>query len=453
MLKRLLALAVLLPSILLAQHTIKGAFSPPEDYKFVLLYKVTPEVSSYINNAEINENGEFEFQLDSTVTKGVYKLVYAIPQEDYNFDVIYNGKEDIELEFNSETGVTFQSSIENTLLASYTNSMSMVTNSIGKFFREEAKDTLALAAIFKTQRETQINYEKAAKGMIALNFIKANTPYIPNNVEDAATYVKHLKTHYFDAVDFNNVTLQSSDFLTERMFNYVFGVSAEDTDEATRYIKNIKTFKTQIKSAPPSIQKRLLTDLWQQMADLNFESVANFIAESALMDLAVSLNDQELLHALILYKNVSLGAKAPDFSIEIKEKDKLIKKQLSELDLAKTYVLVFWSSSCSHCLEEVPQLQKFIKTKPKELVKVVAIGLESEPYKWKDLTYNYPEFLHVYGEGKWENEIGNAYGVTGTPTYFILNKNKELVAKPEDLEAVKAFFTSEEKEEILDQEK
>lgn len=447
MLKRFLALVILLPSVLIAQHTIKGRFTPAQDYKFVLLYKVTPQVSSYVNNAQIDEKGAFEFQLDSTITKGIYKLVYAIPQEDYNFDVIYNAKEDIELEFNSETGVTFQSSIENTLLASYNNSMSMVTNSIGKFFREKAKDTLALSAIFKTQRETQTNYEKAAKGMIALNFIKANKPYIPNKVEDAQTYIKHLKTHYFDAVDFKNVTLQSSDFLTERMFNYVFGVSANDDDLVTNYIKNIKAFKTIVKTAPPKIQKKLFTDLWQQMADLNFEKIANFITDNALMDLAVSLNDKELVQALTLYKNTAIGAKAPNFPIEIKENGTLITKQLSALDLAQSYILVFWSSACSHCLDEVPQLQKYIKTKAKGLVKVIAIGLEDEPYKWKNLTYNYPEFLHVYGKGKWDNEIGNAYGVTKTPTYFILNKDKEFANKPSSFEDLKTFFDADDLED------
>ncbi|GAA4235442.1 hypothetical protein GCM10022291_17330 [Postechiella marina] len=441
MLKRLFALAVLLPSIIMAQHTIKGVFSPPEDYKFVLLYKVAPEVSTYVSNAEINEKGEFEFMLDSTVTKGIYKLVYAVPQEDYNFDVIYNGKEDIELSFNSETGVTFQSSLENTLLASYTNSMSMVTNSIGKYFREGDKDTLAFKSILKTQRETQANYELGAKETIALNFIKANRPYIPNKAEDGTTYLANLKTHYFDAVDFKNEILQSSDFLTERMFNYVFGISADAKDEASGYIKNIKAFTAVISKAPVKIKKRLLTDLWQQMADLNLESVANFIAENYLMDLAVSLNDQELLHALILYQNTSIGNKAPDFSIEIKEKEVLVTKKLSELNVAKHYILVFWSSTCSHCLEEVPQLQNFVNSKEKGMLQIVAIGLEDEPYKWKDLTYRYPEFLHVYGAGKWDNEIGNAYGVTGTPTYFILNKEKEFIYKPETFDDVKDFFS------------
>ena len=43
----------------------------------------------------------------------MYRIVYAAPQEDYNFDIIYNGKEDVEFTFNSETGVHFLKSSEN----------------------------------------------------------------------------------------------------------------------------------------------------------------------------------------------------------------------------------------------------------------------------------------------------------------------------------------------------
>ena len=150
---------------------------------------------------------------------------------------------------------------------------------------------------------------------------------------------------------------------------------------------------------------------------------------------------------VILCKNISNGNVAPDFNIEIKEKDKLVEKKLTQLEGAENYIIVFWSSTCSHCLDEVPQLQTFIKSLEKDKVKVVAIGLEDEPYKWKDLTYSYPEFIHVYGEGKWDNEIGDAYGVTSTPTYFILDTDKKIISKPVDFDALKKYFEKEEKEE------
>ena len=441
---QIVALAVLLPSFLFAQHTIKGTFSPAKDYNVVLLYKVTPTISTYITNTKINENGSFEIQLDSTATKGMYRLVYAIPQEDYNFDIIYNANEDIELAFNSQTGVEFQSSVENKLMTSYTNSMSIITHRIGNFFREKKHDTLTLAKIFETQEKTQLSFETAAKGTIAYHFIKANKPYIPKSFEDVETYTNNLKLHYFDQVDFNNEILQSSNFLEQRMLNYVFGMSLNDIDEVTNYKNNIDIFYEAIKSTPADIKRILLISLWEQMRGLDFQNVTNYISETYLMNLAVLLNDQELLHHLILYKNISIGNKAPDFSFELEEENNKMTKKLSKLDIAQNYILVFWSSTCSHCLDEIPQLQSYIQSQEKEKFQVVAIALEEEPAEWLKLKIKYPEFIHVYGDGKWDNAIGNSYGITITPTYFVLDKDKIIAAKPKSFKALKLHFKSKE---------
>lgn len=440
MLSKIVALLMLLPSFLLAQHTIKGVFSPAKDYEVVLLYKVTPTVSDYITNANVQKDGSFQFKLDASAPAGIYRVVYAVPQEDFNFDVIYNGKEDVTLTFNSETGISFKSSIENKLLASYTSSMSAITQSISNYFREDRKDTLALKAIFKKQRETQIRYEKQADNTIALHFIKANKPYIPKKYEDVKTYVKNLKTHYFNNIDFNSKTLQSSSFLQERMLNYVFGISAEGKDNISNYKTNIDVFCNAIKTIPASIKRILLVDLWQEMVDLRLEPVANHISKNYLLDIANQLKDKELIDALTRYNNLSIGHKAPDFSFVIEKNNQKESKKLSELNSAEKYIIVFWSSTCSHCLEEIPQLQKFIKSRAKDKLKVIAIGLEDDNKAWKEKIKSYPEFIHVLGLGKWDNKIGNDYGVTTTPTYFVLDKNKHILKKPEDIGALKAVL-------------
>ncbi|MFS4484017.1 TlpA family protein disulfide reductase [Hyunsoonleella sp. 2307UL5-6] len=452
-LKYLLFLLFLTPVILFGQHSIKGTFAPAGEFEIALLYKVDPTHSNYVTNSPIAADGSFEIKLDSTVTKGMYRITYAVPQEEYNFDIIYNGEEDIELKFNSETGVEFIASMENKLLESYTNSMLMITNSIGNYFRDgsKTKDSLALASIFKTQKETQNGYEEASNGMIASHFVKANRPYIPEDIIDVNTYVEGLKANYFNHVDFNNPILQRSNFLTERMLNYVFGMSSQNGNEAEDYKRNIDVFSTAMQNAPDEIKKSLFTDLWEQMVDLKLESVANFIAEKYLMDLSVKLNDQQLLQALILHQNITIGNNAPDFSIEITKDKETVKTLLSKLDIAEHYVVAFWSSSCSHCLKEIPELHEFTKTFEEGKLKVIAIGLEDEPYGWKTLTYDFPNFFHVYGEGKWDNEIGNSYGVTATPTYFILDKDKKIALKPEDFEELKQFFeTSDSQPSIED---
>ena len=69
--KRLIVIALLIPGMLLAQHSIKGVFTPAESYNVLLLYKVTPTISEYVTNAKIDTHGHFDIKLDSTLQKGV----------------------------------------------------------------------------------------------------------------------------------------------------------------------------------------------------------------------------------------------------------------------------------------------------------------------------------------------------------------------------------------------
>lgn len=440
MLKKLLFIIMLLPTLLVAQHTIKGTFSPADEFKWLVLYKITPTSSDYIGNSEIKKDGSFSFELDSLVSKGMYRLVYALPQDEYSFDIIYSAKEDIRLTFNKETGIDYQSSIENTLVNSYTYSMSLVSQSIGNFFREQSTDTLALVSIFKTQKETQVEYEKAAEGTIASEFIKANKPYIPDGFEDIKTYINNLKLHFFDYVDFNNETLQSSNFLVERILNYVFGMTSENEDDVKTYKKNIDEVVVAMKAANPVVKKILLEVLWQQMVDTNFDAVANYISDVYLIDLAQSLNDEELVNGLKQFKSVAIGQTAQDFSFEIGEDENKTKTALYDLDVAQQYVVVFWSSTCSHCLAEIPELQAYVKTLEKDKIKVIAIGLEDEPTRWESEILKYPEFIHVLGLGKWEHPLVKTYNVTSTPSYFVLDKDKKIIAKPYDFPAFKKLY-------------
>lgn len=425
----------------MAQYSIKGTFSPADEFNYALLYKITPETNEYVSNAEI-KNGKFSFLLDSTVTKGMYRIVYALPQEENNFDIIYNAKENIELSFDQEIGVNFVKSTENNLISSYTREMEAISQSIGDFYNSDSKDTLALAKIFKKQLEVQNKFEKNAKGTIAISFIKANKPYIPKKFESIKVYIKNLKDYYFSYIDFNNETLQSSNFLSERITSYVFGMRDENKDELATYRANIDDVFEEMREAKPSIKKSLLVILWQQMADLSLETTANYISDKYLISIAEKAQDKALVDQLKKFKNTSLGTAAPDFSFEKTYGDVTTKTKLSAYNSANQYVIVFWSISCSHCMQEIPLLQKFIKTQPKGKLKVIAIGLEDSQNNWKKLIPTYPEFVHVLGLGKWTNKLAVLYNINATPTYFVLDKDKKIIAKPNDIIELKEYFSN-----------
>jgi len=440
MIKKFLLL-VFLPSIMLAQHSIKGTFSPAKDYEWAILYKVTPTTSVYIQNASLDKEGKFEFKLDSTHTDGIYRIVYALPQEEFNFDVIYNGKEDVDLTFHKTDGVGYKESKENQLFNSYMTSMDLVNKTINNYYLKGDDDNSAFKSIFKALKDTQDNFEKASKGTIAGNFIRANAPYIPTEVEDIKTYSKNLKKNYFKGTDFTNTYLQSSNFLIERVLSYVFGMNSNPED-AKSLNKSIDIVASKMKPSDTQLQKTLLQILWQQLVDYELESSANYLTDTYLLNLTKKAKDTELEALLKIHKNTSVGATAQDFSWKEDVKGKKKTVSLSSLDDSQYYAIVFWSSTCSHCLKELPELKKYLATQAEGKLKVIAIGLEEEPYRWNNETTYYPSFTHVYGEGKWDNPIGDAYGITATPTYFVLDKEKKIINKPYEFTDLKKFVNT-----------
>ena len=159
----------------------------------------------------------------------------------------------------------------------------------------------------------------------------------------------------------------------------------------------------------------------------------DFLFENHYEKLPESLQNKDFLKEKKALFATEIGRIAPDFSW--KENGKNL--NLSTLNEAENYVLVFWSTDCSHCLKEIPQLHKFLQDKNE--IKVVAFSLERNDFGWKNMKATLPNWHHVLGLNKWENKIARTYNINATPTYFVLDKNKKIIAKPEEFIDVKEF--------------
>ncbi len=444
MLKKILFTLLAFTTLAQAQHTITGTFTPAEKYKWAILYKMSPTRPNYISQGKI-DNGKITFMLDSTQTKGIYKITYDLPQEEFNFDVLFNGNENITFTLDAKKGIIIHSQA-NDILGEYMNKMTQIGQKIGAFYTTGDTDKNVLLSLFNSQRETQNTYEEQAKNNLAYEFVRANKPFIPNEYVDAVTYITKLQEHYFDTIDYTNSTLQSSNFLMERSLGYLVGFVPETEDLKTVYNTNLDVIYSHLSKADDNFQKSFLYDLWQRLVNYNLTDNANYLSEKYLIPLATKLGDNELVAMLTEYKNLSIGNVAPDFSWKITEDGKEKTQHLLDLDIAQNYIVVFWSSTCSHCLKEIPKLQKFVNHLDSTQYKVIAVGLEDEDNNnWKSESYYYPEFIHVFAPGKWDNEIGNSYGITGTPTYFVLDKDKRIIAKPQSLEELEEFINQKNK--------
>lgn len=439
MYKSLLLFLLLVGTSLASQHTITGPFFPSADFKWVMAYQLIPSSQEYVTAGPV-KNGELELVMPKTAIAGVYRMVYAIPTDEFYFDVIYNGKEDIQLSFNTSKGVSFTASEENETYSSYLKKITDAENKLEEYYTTGLKVKADFNLLVKDLNTIQSSFESKSEGLIANNFIKANRPYIPEQLDNYEQYKFSKNEHFFDFMDFKDPILQSSGFLKDKAVAFVFSYVAPKASNLTQdqeIRKNLAVLNSQLTGVDPLFKAKIFEKLWTETSNRNLGASAVLIYDDYLLPLSKTAGQKEITgitDKIELDNRLRIGASAP----EISWNDKGQERKLSDLTGAQNYVLLFWSSTCSHCLKEVPELYEELKDR--KSIQVLAIGLEDDDISWKVESAKLPNFIHVLGLGKWENEYVTLYDVHQTPTYIVLDSQKKIVAKPSSLEEVLSFF-------------
>ena len=423
MIKHLFCFSVMLPFLGFSQLQIKGTFSPPNEFKTTMLYHLSGGSSDYVSYGTVNAQGDMQIELGASVPSGIYRLVYALPQADHNFEFIYDANEDVVFNFDMDSGVEFIDSKENQLFHSYTQAINAAQKELLQMYSKSPMDSQLYKLRSQKIDSIQKTYTALSKGTIAAQFITASQPYIPSKPEDANTYTRNLKAHYFEAIDFQDSVLQSSNFLIDKSFNYILQLHTSKTPSFQDFKANVDAVCQQFSIAKPEFQLTSLVALKDFLIASQLEFLAVYLTKTYILPLAHQLKDLDQVVKLEDFVRVAIGVKAPDFLIENQT-------SLYDLDDATNYLLIFWSSDCGHCLNELPEVYSYFLSHPEKDLKVIAVGLEKTTEKWQEMIKQWPKFTHVLAEGKWENDLPKRYVVEATPSYFILDANKAITSKP-----------------------
>jgi|SRR5690554_116688 len=426
MFNKLLLILILSPWILSCQNSLNGKLSPSTDYNFVILYKLTPTGKAYALDT-ILDNGEFKLNLDSNLEEGSYRLVYNLPEEENFFDLILSNKENVNFTFSEEKGVVFSGG-QNKILTEYLENMNEIQQEINTKITSGSSSTKEIESLLARQTEVQTKAEKDSKNTYASTFIKSLKPFIPDNYINKEVYEISTKSNYFNNFDFKNTQLQSSSFPLEKIKNYYHEFVT--MKGGVNYQSAINDIHLAIKDASPEFQKHLLESFWQDLLNNNRNNAANYLGLRYLITLANTLEDKELSEKLQLVKSLSIGEKAPNFTLT----DFDDSKSLYDLEGSEFFILAFWSTECSHCLKHIPELHEKMKTVTSDKIKVVAIGLEIEEETWREKTKELPDFIHVLAKGDTLTELTRIYDIKATPTFYVLNVEKRIAAKPRGLQ-------------------
>ena len=411
--KIILSLVIVGVKILSAQFSISINVSEHFTDKNVIIYTLSGSKDVYYIQAE-KKNGKWIVQIPSPY-KGMLKAYF--PKSNHSINFISENK-NIEMKLNTESdkisGVNFIDEA-NKKWGHYLSS------------KDKIEHILPVLKQIKNFYENQSDFDEA------LNREIKKLEAIENNAEEnsfTAFYAKNSKyasenpayrlssQAYADFLINSGELLESSSLVRPVLINFLKNLSRENL--IPEVDKLLDTLDLETPRGQTVLAELLnIFDIY----GLKAEKERYYKKASAL---TCEIN-QNLKNSIKSIKNTEIGATFEDYTFKAHVKNTKAKK-LSGIKANKKVVL-FWSSTCPHCLSELPIILENYSLLKAKGIEVVAISLDSDQKSYEDKTNALPWINDSELKG-WKSKAAEVYNVHGTPTYYILDKNNKIIEKP-----------------------
>ena len=105
-------------------------------------------------------------------------------------------------------------------------------------------------------------------------------------------------------------------------------------------------------------------------------------------------------------------------------------------------VVYFYSPSCGHCRDSAPKLKEFADANRSKGVTVMAVAVEQSAEDWKKFINEFKLQKLVNGyDYTFQTDYRHQYDVWTTPTVYILDKNKKILARKLPVEQIEDFIS------------
>lgn len=442
---RLIFFMLLVSTALFSQeYHIEGTFTgiPQKNVYLIEYHEGNQQI---IDTTQTDQTGHFSFILTQKNKPGMY-VVYAGPKN--MLELVFN-HENISFETTGSSmndDIHFIESKENKIYYDYVfvktanqyklNLLRPAIRNYPKsdpFYKVMVKQYDSLVnQIANTVKVATIN----DPDKLATKYIRSDWPVIPPAGMSEEEEVAYLKKHFLDHIDFYDTTLINSSILSSRVVGYLQLYQSKDMtkEQAEEAMKPAIDTLLEKATLNGEVYGYVLDYLVGGFQTVGFDKLLIYLDSiDAAENICTDSTRTEVQNKLDLAKKLAIGAVSP----EIKTEDIYGKYfDLYKLDAPKT-VLVFWASWCPHCSQTLPKLQQLYNKNPGKF-EVVAVSVDDDlkdlKRAVKDNNYNWINIAEGLG---WDGKIPLEYGITGTPTFFVLDKDKKIISKPRDMAELK----------------
>ncbi|HJV19840.1 MAG TPA: redoxin domain-containing protein [Sediminibacterium sp.] len=420
-----------------------------------------------VDSARLDAKSQGQFRGGNKLTSGIYFVVS--PNYTIQFELLMDAKQQFSIvaDTTHKENVQITGSPENDLFKQY----AQYSTEKGKLRQQQeaayrasvnAQDSIRLRnAILQTEAELDAyrknistKYPQSLLTVLFNTMKRPTPPPVPvvNGKADSLYPYRFVKEHFWDEVMFNDDRLLRTPFFETKLDDYFKLYVSPDPDSIIAEIKYILLSARTGKEIYPYLltkftnkyinpeymgQDKVFVYIFEQFYAKGDTVLLNAASRKTITERAYSLMANQLgLPAPQLDLTDTTGAKASLYQIK-----------------APFTVVAFWDPNCGHCKEEIPRLDSLYKAKWKAKgVAVYSVNIyEQEIPAWKKFIAEKklsPEWIQAYqtrAAKTAEEKAGvpnfrQLYDIFKTPTIYLLDKDKRIIAKQLSLEQFDALM-------------
>jgi len=236
-----------------------------------------------------------------------------------------------------------------------------------------------------------------------------------------------FQKEFFSLHDFTDETLINSTIYTDRIFYYLasYNRSAYTKEQLEKeYIKAVDMVLANT-NENLNVYEFILEYLVNGFEVLKMNSVLNYIADNY-AGTTCQTDEKTTLERKLEAQKMRPGTVIPDFSLTNFEG---LETKLSEVQKEKTLIL-FWASWCPHCIDMLPLIKSWADGQNN--LEIVTVSLDTSFLEWQDAVkkLKIENWINLSDLKKWDGKVTTALNIYATPTMFLIDKERKILAKP-----------------------
>ena len=249
---------------------------------------------------------------------------------------------------------------------------------------------------------------------------------------------KEIIASFFDEVDFKDLSLIPTDVLNNKILDFLSLQISPEQDVKQMMMSLILGADNVLYRASVDFEmyKFVFQFLMETFKLMNLDEVVDYMTRIPYSEELKCDKNQydELLTIAEFNSRVRIGSKAENISGTT-----IFDEEFDLYEIESEYVIVyFWSYTCDHCKDNIKRFKSFFEQNPE--ISMVAISVKGDVKKIRSLVKRYKVNSYFYYDGlEWNSPHVNDYAVTATPSFYVLDKNKNIIYKPFDFEELVQF--------------